>query len=138
MKKYIIFLTSLFLMLFGTVQAQDFNLEQNNYLVLSKNIQQLKPVLLTANELAKEDGKNYGEFYVIICGKTVKDIQNNSNFKELLKQAKTQNVKVFVCGISLKKFNIDPSKMPNNIAITPNGILYGFQLSKQGFISLTI
>ena len=138
MKKYIIFLTSLFLMLFGTVQAQDFNLEQNNYLVLSKNIQQLKPVLLTANELAKEDGKNYGEFYVIICGKTVKDIQNNCNFKELLKQAKTQNVKVFVCGISLKKFNIDPSKMPNNIAITPNGILYGFQLSKQGFISLTI
>lgn len=125
-------------MLFGSVQAQDFNLEQNNYLVLSKNIQQLKPVLLTANELAKEDGKNYGQFYVIICGKTVKDIQNNSNFKELLKQAKTQNVKVFVCGISLKKFNIDPSKMPHNIAITPNGILYGFQLSKQGFISLTI
>lgn len=138
MKKYIIFLTTLFLMLFGSVQAQDFNLEQNNYLVLSKNIQQLKPVLLTANELAKEDGKNYGQFYVIICGKTVKDIQNNSNFKELLKQAKTQNVKVFVCGISLKTFNIDPSKMPNNIAITPNGILYGFQLSKQGFISLTI
>ncbi len=138
MKKYIIFLTTLFLMLFGSVQAQDFNLEQNNYLVLSKNIQQLKPVLLTANELAKEDGKNYGQFYVIICGKTVKDIQNNSNFKELLKQAKTQNVKVFVCGISLKTFNIDPSIMPNNIAITPNGILYGFQLSKQGFISLTI
>ena len=138
MKKSIIFLTTMFLMLFGTVQAQDYNPRQNNYLVLSKNIQQLKPVLLTANELAKEDGENYGEFYVIICGKTVNDIANNTGFSELLKQATTQNVKVFVCGISLHKFNIDPSKMPNNIEITPNGILYGFQLTKQGFITLTI
>lgn len=138
MKKSIILLTAMFLMLFGTVQAQDYNSKQNNYLVLSKNIQQLKPVLSTANELAKEDGKKYGEFYVIICGKTVNDIANNTAFSGLLEQAKTQNVKVFVCGISLSKSNIDPSTIPNNLEITPNGILYGFQLKKQGFITLTI
>lgn len=140
MKNSILFITTMFLLLFGTIQlqAQDINPKKNNYLVLSKNIQQLTPVLLTANELAKEDGKKYGALYVIICGKTVKDISNNSDFNALLKKAKTQNVKIFVCGISLNKFNIDSSTMPNNLEIIPNGILYGFQLTKQGFITLTI
>lgn len=140
MKNSILFITTLFFLLFGTsqLQAQDINLKSNNYLVLSKNIKQLKPVLLTANELAKEDGENYGAFYVIICGKTVNDIANNSDFNTLLEKAKSQNVKVFVCGISLNKFNIDHNTMPKNLEITPNGILHGFQLTKQGFIALTI
>ena len=128
------------LLLFGTsqLQAQNINPKKNNYLVLSKNIQQLNPVLLTANELAKEDGKTYGEFYVIICGKTVNDISNNSDFNTLLEKAKAQKVKVFVCGISLSKFNINPETLPSNLEITPNGILYSFQLTKKGFITLTI
>lgn len=140
MKNSILFITTIFLLLFGTslLQAQNINPKKNNYLVLSKNIQQLKPVLLTVNQLAKEDGKKYGEFYVIICGKTVNDISDNSDFNILLEKAKAQNVKVFVCGISLSKFNINPETLPSNLEITPNGILYSFQLTKKGFITLTI
>ena len=140
MKNPILTITTVFLTLFGTLhtQAQDFNPEQNNYLVLSKNIQQLNPVLLTASDLAKEDGKKFGAFYMIICGKKVTEIINNEHFETLLKKAKAQNVTVFVCGISLKKFGIKPSELPNNIEITENAILYGFQLSKKGFIALTI
>jgi len=140
MKNPIVYITTMFLFIFGTfqLQAQHINLKKNNYLVLSKNIQQLKPVLLTADELAKEDGKKYGEFYIIICGKTVNEIDDNPDFIELLEKAKAQNVKVFVCGISLSKFNINPDSLPSNVEITPNGILYGFQLAKKGFISLTI
>jgi intracellular sulfur oxidation DsrE/DsrF family protein len=140
MKNSILSITTMFLLLFGTyqLQAQDFNSKKNNYVVLSKNIKQLKPVLLTATELAKEDGEKYGEFHVIICGKTVNDIANNSDFTLLLDKAKKQNLKVFVCGISLSSFNINSKTLPNNLEITPNGILYGFQLLKQGFMTLTI
>lgn len=140
MKNSILYITTIFLLVFGTprLQAQGISPKMNNYLVLSKNIKQLKPVLLTANELAKEDGKKHGAFYVIICGKTVNDISDNSDFNKFLKKAKAQNVKVFVCGISLSKFNIDPETLPSNLEITPNGILFGFQLLKQGFITLTI
>ncbi|MDN3667512.1 sulfur reduction protein DsrE [Algibacter miyuki] len=140
MKNSILYITTLFLLLFGTsqLQAQHINSKKNNYVVLSKNIKQLKPVLLTANALAKEDGKKYGEFYVIICGNTVNDISGNSDFNALLEQAKVQNINVFVCGISLSKFNINPETLPSNLEITPNGILYGFQLKKKGFITLTI
>ena len=73
----------MFLFAIGTAQAQTVNHEKNNYLVLSKNIQQLKPVMLTATELAKQDGNNYGEFYVIFCGKTVQDISKNNEFVSL-------------------------------------------------------
>ncbi|WP_308993953.1 DsrE family protein [Mariniflexile litorale] len=140
MKNSILYITTMFLLLFGTsqLQAQHINPKKNNYLVLSKNIQQLKPVLLTANELAKEDGKKYGAFYVIICGKTVNDISDNPDFNALLEKAKAQKVNVFVCGISLSKFNINSETLPSNLEITPNGILYGFQLTKKGFITLTI
>ena len=140
MKNSILFLSITFLLIFGAtqMQAQDFNKKKNNYAVLSKNIQQLQPTLLTASELSKEDGKKYGEFIVIFCGKTVTEIPNNTDFEELLKKAKAQNIKVFACGISLQKFNINPNQLPNNIEIIENGILYGFQLAKKGVISLTI
>ncbi|MGE5942937.1 MAG: sulfur reduction protein DsrE [Flavobacteriales bacterium] len=139
MKNTIIIITTMFLLFFGTspVQAQDFNPKKYHYLVLSQNIEQLKPILLTANALAEADGKKYGDFYVIICGKTVRDMANNSDFNTFLEDAKNQKVKVFVCGLSLKKFNIDPNLLPSNITVD-NGILYGFQLQKKGFLTLTI
>ncbi|MAX69762.1 MAG: sulfur reduction protein DsrE [Flavobacteriaceae bacterium] len=136
--KKLFLITSLFLMVLGTVEAQEFSSEKHNYVVLSKNIKQLNPVLLTATALADEDGANFGEFFVIICGKTVQNIPNNEDLKHLLQKTKAQNIRVFVCGISLKKFNIDPNKIPNTMELTENGILYGFQLAKQGFITLTI
>lgn len=138
MKKRSIITMVMFLFTIGTIQAQPFNKEKNNYLVLSKNIEQLKPVLLTANKLEKQDGKVYGAFYVIFCGKTVQDISKNSEFESLSKQAKEQNLKVFVCGLSLKKFGIEHKSIPKTIEVTENGIFDGFELTKQGFITLTI
>tara|TARA_R110000823_G_C15928249_1_gene499260 strand:+ start:980 stop:1396 length:417 start_codon:yes stop_codon:yes gene_type:complete len=138
MKNISIITMVMFLFIIGTAQAQTTNNESNNYLVLSKNIEQLKPVMLTATELEKQDGNDYGAFYVIFCGKTVQDISKNSEFESLSKQAKEQNLKVFVCGLSLKKFGIDPKDLPKTIKVTENGILDGFQLTKQGFITLTI
>lgn len=138
MKNISIITIVLFLFATGTTQAQTITNEKNNYLVLSKNIQQLKPVMLTATEPEKQDGNNYGSFYVIFCGKTVQDISKNSEFVTLTKQAKAQNLKVFVCGLSLKKFGIDPKDIPATIEVTENGIMDGFQLTKKGFITLTI
>lgn len=118
--------------------SQDFDPQKNNYLLLTKNIKQLNPVLLTAEELAKEDGDSFGAFYVVICGKTVKDIPDNHGFKKLLGKASDQHVKVYVCGISLDKFNISSTSLPKQLIRTENGILFGFQHTKKGFISLTI
>lgn len=138
MKNHIITLSTLFVMLMGALQAQEINPEKNNYLILSKNIQQLKPAILTASSLVQEDVKLFGEFYIIICGKTVLDIPQNKIFNDLLEQAEKQNIKVFVCGLSLNKFNVSTKKLPENLTVTKNGILHGFQLKKKGFLTLSI
>lgn len=140
MKNTIIVLSSLFLLLFGSfqAQAQDFNPKKNNYLALSKNIQQLAPVVLTAEALAKEDGKKYGKFFMVIYGKTVEDIPDNEEFADLLKKAEALNVEVFVCELALKKFKVGKDGLPDHLKFTGNAFLYGYQLQKKGFITLSL
>lgn len=140
MKNTIIILSSLFLVLLGTaqIQAQENITNENNYLVLSKNIKQLQPILMTASDLEKEDEEKYGGLTVVFCGKTVTDIEHNTAFYTLLENAKKQGIKVFVCGISLNSFNINADQIPDNLEVVDNGILFGFQLKKQGYITLTI
>lgn len=136
--KYCILLFTLLMIQFGTVQAQEFDSEKNNYAVLSKNIQQLKQIILTVNELQLEHGSSYGDFIVIICGSTVKDISQNRDFEELLEEAQKNHIAVYACGLSLEKFNVNIQRLPENLKITRNGILYGLQLANKGFITLTI
>lgn len=139
MRNPLIYAVTIFLLVLGTTaQAQEFNPQKNNYLILSKNINQLKHVLTTAEELVETDGEKFGVFHVIICGKTVKNIPNNNNFTQLLDKAKESNVKVLVCGLSLKQFDINPTELPKNLPVVANGILYGLQYTKKGFITLSI
>ncbi|MBZ9651004.1 DsrE family protein [Psychroflexus montanilacus] len=140
MKHSITYITALLVLIMGTAQlkAQTSTSDQNDYVVLSKNIKQLKPILMTATSLAEEDGENYGEFQVVFCGKTVADIRDNTDFQALLKQAAQQQMKVYVCGLSLQAFEVNPEELPQHLEVVENGIFYGFQLKKQGFISLTI
>jgi len=138
MKNLFIILITIFFLSYGTSHAQDFNPKKNNYLALSKNIEYLKPVMLTASDLSKEDGKKYGKFFMVIYGKTVEDIPNNDDFINLLKEAESLNIEVFVCELALKKFNVDLDKLPSNLKVTKNAFLYGYQLQKEGFITLTL
>ena len=140
MKYSIPFITALLVLILGTreFKAQTLKTDQNDYVVLSKNIQQLQPILMTATALAKEDGKAYGEFQVLFCGKTVTDIKANPKLQALLKKATLQNIKVYVCGLSLQAFGVNSEELPESLEVVDNAILYGFQLKKQGFISLTI
>ncbi|MBD0822519.1 sulfur reduction protein DsrE [Aestuariibaculum marinum] len=140
MKTPIHYITILGLVLLSTItlHAQHVNPEKHNYFILSKNIQQLKPITITAHALAEEDPKNHGELHVVFCGKTVRDIPGSAFFNQLLEDSKSAPIKIFVCGLSLKKFNVTPDNLPENIKVIDNGILYALQMKKQGFITLTI
>lgn len=120
---------------FTSCKAQT-NIESQNYVVLTKKIPQLKPILLTAEDLQKEDGNNYGDFQIIICGKTVSDLTDKDQLESFLQKAKELNVTINACGFSLKKFGVDESKIPAQIKIVKNGILYDLQLQKKGYHSL--
>lgn len=112
--------------------------ETNNYVVLTKKIPQLQPIILTAVDLAKEDGNHFGDFQVIICGQTVKDLTNGEMMKGFIEKAEAAGVKIVACGFSLKKFGVDSSKLPPKIEVVKNGILYDFQLQKKGYRSIEL
>ncbi|WP_310992206.1 DsrE family protein [Aequorivita marina] len=111
---------------------------KQNYVVLTKKIPQLKPILLAAEELAKEDAANFGNFEVIVCGKNIGDLTNMERINPHLTKAKKLGVNIIACGFSLKKFNVDAKKLPKNMRIVPNGILHNLKLQKQGYLSLSL
>ena len=70
-----------------------YNKEQNNYFVLTRNVPQLKAIILAADQLATDDREKFGEFHVVICGQTVSDLTNLETMQPYLDMAKNKNIK---------------------------------------------
>ncbi|SDB29673.1 hypothetical protein SAMN03097699_0569 [Flavobacteriaceae bacterium MAR_2010_188] len=138
MKKIIFSSILLILVVFPTtLNAQDSTDHSlYNYVVLTKKIQQLRPILLTAEALKKEDQHHFGDFQVIICGKEIEDLTNLDKMGEFVSMAKEAGVTLVACGFSLNKFKVDVTKIPEGILMVENGILHNFQLQKKGYYSL--
>ncbi|WP_261376840.1 hypothetical protein [Gillisia sp. Hel_I_86] len=90
MKKLILGLTILALTFANTANAQTSKqgYHSHNYVVLTKKIPQLQPIILTAEALAEEDGKSFGDFQAIICGKTVEDLTDKEMMKSFIEKQK--------------------------------------------------
>ena len=117
-------------------QAQDHSHDKNNYVVLTKKVDQLKPIILTAEALALEDGERFGDFQVIVCGQDISQLADKDKMKDFLSQAEKAGVHLIACGFSLNKFKVERKDIPQEMEIVENGILHNFQLQKKGYYSL--
>jgi intracellular sulfur oxidation DsrE/DsrF family protein len=141
MKKYIYSSILVLLAVFSTAESQAQHHDshkKNNYVVLTKKVPQLQPILLTAEALKQEDGKGFGNFQIIICGKEIGDITDTEKIDGFIKKAEKIGVQLVACGFSLNKFKVDKTKVPKEMKIVENGILYNFQLQKKGYKSLSL
>jgi intracellular sulfur oxidation DsrE/DsrF family protein len=140
MKTYIYSSVIIMLALFSTIKthAQQNDSSQNNYVVLTKKVPQLQPIILTAEALKAEDGDAFGDFQVIICGQEIGDITDVEKMNDFIHKAEKAGVRIIACGFSLNKFKIDKTKIPNEIEVVENGILYNFQLQKKGYKSISL
>lgn len=109
-----------------------------NYVVMTKKVDQLEPILLAALHLLKEDERHFGNFEVIVCGKDIVSLTDEEKMNEFLKRAEEYKVQILACGFSLKKFEVEPEKIPGNIKIVENGILHNLELQKKGYLSLEL
>ena len=109
-----------------------------NYVVLTRNIQQLKPIFMAAEDLSIENGKQFGEFYVIVCGRAVKDLANPETMEIYTKDAHRIGANLMGCGFSLDRFGIKEEKLPEGIKVVENGIQFNLELQKRGYISLSL
>lgn len=131
-------IVSLLLVIGNTQNSYSQEKEKQNYVVLTKNVEQLKPILLAAKALSKEDGEQFGNFEIIVCGKGIQEITNLETLKPHLEKAEILGAKIVACGFSLKKFNVDPKNLPPGITTVENGILRNFELQKKGYLSLEL
>lgn len=129
---------SIFLVLGNTQQSYSQESSKHNYVVLTKKVGQLKPILLAAKALAEEDGVNFGNFEVIVCGKEIGKLTNTENMQTHLAEAEKVGADIIACGFSLNKFDVDDKKLPKDVRIVENGILYNFELQKKGYLSLEL
>ncbi len=140
MKTYIFSSVFLIITLFTAtyMNAQQATNEKNNYVVLTKKVAQLQPIILTAEALKEEEGDNFGDFQVIICGKEIGDITDAEKINKFIIKAEKAGVQLVACGFSLNKFKVDKTKVPKEMKTVENGILYNFQLQKKGYKSLSL
>lgn len=136
MKTLILTACLVFFTLFSGVDSYAQEQSARHYVVLTKKIQQLKPILLAAEELKAEDGGAFGNFVVIVCGQEIGGITDAATMDAFLKRADELGVTLVACGFSLNKFEVDRNAVPEEMKIVENGILYNFQLQKKGYYSL--
>lgn len=117
------------------IQAQN---DQQDYVVLTKKVAQLQPILLAAEALKNEDGSKFGNFEVIICGQLIGEITDPEKMGGFIQKAESLGVTLIACGFSLNKFKVARSEVPKEMKIVENGILYDLQLQKKGYHSLSL
>ena len=93
---------------------------------------------MTAEALKVEDSKAFGDFQVIICGKEIGDITDPEKINGFIEKATKAGVQLVACGFSLNKFQVDKTKIPEEIEVVENGILHNFQLQKKGYKSISL
>jgi intracellular sulfur oxidation DsrE/DsrF family protein len=111
---------------------------ENNYFILNRNVEQLKAVGKTAADLAVADSTTYGTFKVVVCGKSVQDLLDEEKMADAVAILKASGVEMYACGLSLKKFGVDPASLPEFYQVVPNGLVFGFELQKEGYYSITL
>ncbi len=112
--------------------------EVNNYVVLTRKIPQLKPILLAAEQIKKEDGRNFGKFEIVVCGKTVRKMTDSQSIQPFLEKAKKLGLKIHACGFSLKKFGVNQKDLPRDLDVVENGIYFNLDLQRKGYKSIEL
>jgi len=140
MKTYLFNTLFTMLALFNTVnlQAQHMDESKNNYEVMTKKVPQLQPIIMAAEALKAEDGKDFGDFQVIICGKEIGDVTDTEKITGFIEKAEKAGVSIIACGFSLTKFKVDRTKVPKKLQVVENGILHNLQLQKKGYKSISL
>jgi len=140
MKTYIFSSIMIMITIFSNanLQVQEINTNKNNYVVMTKKVAQLQPIILAAEALKAEEGKDFGDFEIIICGKEIGDITDPEKINKFISKTQKAGVTIVACGFSLNKFKIDRNTVPKEIKIVENGILHNFQLQKKGYKSLSL
>lgn len=110
--------------------------QHNNYVVITTKINQLRPILMAAEDLKAEDGERFGQFKILVCGKAVQDLASSQTMKPFLQTARRTGARIIACEYSMKQQNKKPQELTPGVESVENAILENLQLQREGYISL--
>lgn len=122
----------------ATSQQKQGNTAKQKYAVLISQPDHLKAAVNTAETITKEGKYNSEAFVIMACGKSVQAFVKGSELSQAFEAGKKAGVTYRVCGMSLKKFDIDPSTLMDGIEVVPNGLTHMFDLKQQGFTTVEL
>lgn len=110
--------------------------KDGKYALLVRNVQHLKAAIITGKELKTKYPDI--QFEIVACGELVKSIAETTDLQNLIHESLEKEVKVLVCGLSIRQLNIDATAIPKTIPLTENGLIYIFGLQENGFKTITL
>lgn len=114
------------------------NTEKFNYIVSTSKTAQLQPIIATAEALAKEDAEKFGEFQVVIYGKTVQELTDPEIVKKIMTKAKNADIRLIACNMALEKFEVNTGDIPEEFEVVDNAFTHILQMQKQGYLSIQL
>lgn len=81
----------------------------------------------------KENGLT---FEIVIVGLLAKEIVENKELIKIIDRSEKSGAKLVICEYALDILKVDKSKLDKRINITPNALIYMFELNDQGYNTL--
>lgn len=108
---------------------------EHSYAMLIRNMNHLNAALKTAGMLKKDGGNGIDHFEVVICGKSVTQLNDHAG---LIDDAVQAGITLTACGMSLNKFSVSEDELPQGVGVVPNGLIRIFHLQKKGYQTVTL
>lgn len=137
-----VFLLSIFLVPCAYSQPAGLNKQtqvqpstRQDYAMLIRKIDHLKAAIKTLKMMKENDANAVNHFEVVICGKGVTQLSENS---DLIDNATQAGITLSACGMSLNKFSIAENELPQGVGVVSNGLIRMFALQEQGYKTISL
>lgn len=102
--------------------------------VMISDVKHFNTTVETAELLKlKENGLT---FEIVIVGILAKEIVENKELIKIIDRAEKSDAKLVICEYALDVLKVDKSKLDKRISITPNALVYMFELNDKGYNTL--
>lgn len=110
----------------------------NNYIMTTGVSNYIPVMIMTAAEMKKEEGKQFGEFEVVIYGAAVKLFTDKAEGEKVIAMAKEAGVKLILCDLALKHLGISQKELPDGLTYVHNAFKYVLNKKTEGFTVLSV
>jgi len=114
------------------------NNKTTNYIVTTDVYSYVPVIIMTAAEMKKEEGTQFGKFQIVIYGEAVKQFADKEEGQKLVDMAKASGATIILCDFALIHFKISRKSLPKGLEFIHNAFKYNLNMQKKGYFVLGV